>query len=395
MDDTDRQHYNNILSQLTKNQRTLQDQNNAMLKTNAELIEKFNQRLKNIRINEQNLIETDSKQETLNTITQLTLLTSSLISLYEEIETSLTFCKSYVLHESIISFDELKNLFELYKINIQIYDFCWEAINFVKPFCKLHDNIIDIILEIPNYLNSNSPILQFSPLPIVQGENQFILNETFQNILYDDKKLSYVTNCIKNHDNYYCKLDNQPVNPCLKNLLIKKTHENCQLYPLKYFPKVTTIPNSNILIINVESEKVFVNCPSVKRYINFGLYKLANNNCIIDGVKTNSTYEAKSEIPLPEINQIDINIINHNKEVKMHDINKIEIENIRLRQIEEITSKIYTNKKPIVISLCITLIVIITVIIIIIIIRHKKHRIVIPKELELTERPYRFEIPRL
>lgn len=368
MDNNDRQHYDSILDQLTKNQRTLQSQNNMILKTHTQLVDKINEQIKSIVSNEEslaNMLRENSDQEILNMATHITLVASSLTSLYENIETSLTFCKSFTLHESLISFEDLLNVFKIYNINIHVYDF-WEAVAFVKPFCKLHNNIIDIVLEIPNFENSTSSLIQLTPLPISRDGTQFILNETFQNILSSEPKLSHVSNCETFHEVNYCKLSIRPVNQCIKDLVLRRNHDNCEMYPLKFFPKVLSIPNSDKVIVNVNSdEKVFLNCSNTQKYLNFGLYKFTNDRCVIDGLEVNSVFKTNSEIPLPEIGSINPDVININREVKMHSVNRIEIENVRLKQLEELSGNIHSNITQISASALTLLAVIIAIIILV------------------------------
>lgn len=96
--------------------------------------------------------------------------------------------------------------------------------------------IIDIALEIPNCKETNLTLIQFTPLHILIDANQFILNESFQNVLSNETKMSHVTHCIDIHEIYYCTSSNQPGNHCIVNLVLR-TILIVKMYPLKFSPK--------------------------------------------------------------------------------------------------------------------------------------------------------------
>lgn len=368
MDDNDRQHYNSILNQLTKDQRVIQSQNNLILKTHHELVDKFNEQIDKININEENLkarleileskVNENLETQLLHVVTQLTLVTNSLLFLTESIETSLTFCNLHILHESMISLEEITKLFKFYKIDLKVNDF-WEAVLFIKPLCKLHNNLIDIVLEIPSYKNSNAEILQFTPLPIRIQNIPYILNETFQNILYDES-LYPVESCVNLNEQYFCKIKNIKTDDCLTNLIINQNHSKCELNLLKYYPKFVMIPNSKVIIINVENNnQVLIRCTNINRYLDNGLYRVINDNCSVDNDPVISVFKTHSEIALPRLSEkYNINpVLNKKKEIKVLSLNKIELKDNAPEQISN-ENRHYSSLSIILSSVCLVLIII-------------------------------------
>lgn len=208
LDSEDAERYEKLFEKINNNQKLLQKQNLETIKLNKEMIDKFNKQLENIKYNEL-ILESRIKQinqfvqETLDwkTITliksifnQLILLTINLNEIINEIETSLTFCNLNKVHSSIITLKELKDLIDQINNGINF----WEITSQITSHCKLENNKIEYLLEIPEYQNKpDNKLLQVTPIPIINQEEMFMLDETKGFFLQNNNQLYIITECDK------------------------------------------------------------------------------------------------------------------------------------------------------------------------------------------------------
>lgn len=167
LDAYDGQKYEKLLQNIKDNQQNMASQIASQYSVNTIIIEKFNKTInivgenfselkqKLLLVNKKlnNYVELEKLRDVLN---QLQILYSIMLSLVQEVENSLTFCKLGVLHPSIISTKELFNEIEKiskYYVNQLPLEPTIENIldfeNLVKVDCKLSVKEIIYFIKLP------------------------------------------------------------------------------------------------------------------------------------------------------------------------------------------------------------------------------------------------------
>ena len=162
----------------------LQTHNIETIRLNKEMISKFNKQIDNLKPNEETLntqiIEIKdvvksvynwrSETEVKDALNQLILLTINLIEIISELETSLTSCSLNKIHSSIIDLTMLKKIVDdNSKINF------WEISKLIKSHCRIRNNAIDYIIEVPLYTPMGENLIQITPIPIFEKGNKMYM----------------------------------------------------------------------------------------------------------------------------------------------------------------------------------------------------------------------------
>lgn len=201
LDNTDSEKYDRLLKQISKNQITLQDQLDSQFSINSQIIDEFNQNVKIIQFNQKEIhdkfieinnvirnnslrIDVGAAREVVN---HLQIVFNLILHIVQEIENSLTFCKTGTLHPSIIStkqlYQEIKKIEKYYigKLPLEIkYENMLEFESLIKVNCKVHPDEIIYFLTLPITNSKEFDLYYLRPIP-TKVENGFasILPETF------------------------------------------------------------------------------------------------------------------------------------------------------------------------------------------------------------------------
>ena len=347
--------------------------------------------MENINLNQKKLskmIATIDEQNLLNILTQLSVTINSQLNFINNIETSLTFCSMNVLHESIISMKDIREIIGKFKINLDIENF-FEASKVLKPLCKLHENILDILIEIPNYKDSENNGVKITPTPIIVNNISILISETTTNLIIEKERVLKLINCLNIQDIDYCKISNEDVSICLNNIMLNQNIKNCSFIKIKFYPPFIVLPNTDIIVAySVKDNKILIKCNNLSKYLKKGTYKIKNHNCEINNKKV-LTFKTKfEEIAIPKISiKLEELKLSKGKEITVHNIHKVEINEINLDEINPSKPSNNSFLNTYVKFILSTLIIIIIIIIVIIIVLTKKFikKIVIKrKEIELN-----------
>jgi len=115
-----------------------------------------------------------------------------LIEIISELETSLTFCSINKIHSSIIDFTTLK---KIVKDNSEL-DF-WEVSKLIKSHCRIKNNAIDYIIEVPVYTPIGENLIQITPIPIFIKNKMYMLDLSEELLIQKNNELIIAENCVK------------------------------------------------------------------------------------------------------------------------------------------------------------------------------------------------------
>ena len=206
----------------------LQTHNIETIRLNKEIISKFNKQIDNLKPNEETLntqiIEIKdvvksvynwrSETEVKDALNQLILLTINLIEIISELETSLTSCSLNKLHSSIIDLTMLKKIVDdNSKINF------WETSKLIKSHCRIRNNAIDYIIEVPLYTPMGENLIQITPIPIFVKGKMYVLDINEELIIHKKNELIIAEKCVKNKDNYFCDTMYNKAQKCISGII--------------------------------------------------------------------------------------------------------------------------------------------------------------------------------
>lgn len=308
------------------------------------MINKFNKQLENIKHNElilesritqiNSIIESNNEWKTIllvkNIYNQLILLTMNLNEIITEIETSLTFCNLNKIHSSIISLEELKRL-----INpLNGPENFWEITQQISSHCRLENNKIEYLLEIPVYSNNaENKLLQITPIPTIYKDEMFMLDENKHFLLQDKTQLYLTENCNKIKNNFYCSTNYVESSKCLNQIINSHKNENCKYHKVSEAFIISKIENSNLIIIaSKDSKNLNIKCEEyTKHKIVKGIFRFkTNKNCIMNNFKLQNYVTNSKEIIFENLN---FNIKTEqlsNKTVTLKQLNK---QDIKIKEI--------------------------------------------------------------
>lgn len=399
LDASDGQRYEQLFTKINKNQEILQQQNFETIKLNKEMISKFNLQMDKIKHNEIVLKSRIMQMEVIineniiwqnlmiikDIINQLILLTINLIEIISEIETSLTFCNLNKIHSSIINLEDLE------KITKQISKLSfWDIAAQITSHCKLENNIIEYLLEIPVYENHSNKLLQVTPVPLYIEKEMYMLDINKELIIEKEQKLIKASNCIRNDDKYLCKTNYLEINQCISNIIKNQQNEDCMYHKIYDSFVVIKIENSNTIIIAASNEQTLdIHCQTYQKHKTItGIYKFkTNNNCIINNYVLENFNHYNKEIIFENVYfKLETKQLS-NKTLELKQIDKHEIKINEIPKLENLNLE--TNNHSIINSIVISTIVIFVLIITVrkCINIYKKKRIPKQTNIEMSDSP--------
>lgn len=381
LDSSDEQKYERMFNNMEKNQEILQNQNLDTIKINKEMIDKFNSQIDNIKHNEITLkskimqIETLLKESTnwqnvlviKDIINQLILLTINLIEIISEIETSLTFCNLNKIHSSIITIDQLRKITN--KINNINF---WDISTQVTSHCKLENEMIEYLLEIPVYGKNNRKLIQITPIPMYTNGKMYMLDISKELVIRNNNKLVKMENCFKIQNNYYCKTNYIETSICLSNIINLQNNADCKYHQIHESFVIIKVKDSNIVIIasNI-NQNLNIKCKDYEKHKQIiGIYKFkTDKNCVINEYNLENYAVNSKEIIFENY---DFKIENKQLSNKTFELKQIDKQNVIVNEVPKI-QKIKVENHHSIINSVIIITILILIAIVAIVIKRNKH----------------------
>lgn len=330
MDNEDSDEIFKHLQNLDINEKQLTDSINKQIIINKNLQTNMNQITDHI--NNQEVIIQKYLQEMENTTsTFLGKITrpALIMQLYTNINSihkHLQDIKDIILlsHLEVLAHDILTEE-ETLKFNLTI-----EILPYIKTGVLFNDNLIVIILYIPNFTKEKYFKTLVLPFPNDKDEE---LDEPIHNVILKDNEIFNL-----NNKKYLLKSNlNSPNNVCIRNLL--KSNNTCN-YKLNSIESVTKINDEMILVVNFPKSKIIQNCINQDIIVKEN-FVIKYKNCevkIREETFYNKINEYKDHITFPIINNF--NITKNFKNVSLEKIHLKQIENLRTIKYVEFDLKV-------------------------------------------------------
>lgn len=354
LDSSDEERFNRILNQLQQNRFNIQNQLQSQYSVNHQMIETFNDTIRNIQHNELILksrilqlnvmVRENYRLEHIlfakDIFNQLIILYNSIQTILQDIENSVTFCKIKTMHPSIMStsslFLELQKIESHYKEQLPLKITQENLLQFeslINVNCMIESKTIIYFLSIPIDYEQNFDLFYLHPLPSKQGSEFVTIIPNIKYFLkYKDTIKPLTDICTKNKI-FQCPNYLQTGNDvkCENNILLHEDSSYCQYTKLN-------IPNNHIEIIPEinqylavfnSPEQIKIKCATETLTKTFtGIYLIKENNC--------STFFKNQEIFFQEKTYGKPSIINHltpKLEKTRSSPFKIELKNLNLKDI--------------------------------------------------------------
>ena len=154
----------------------------------------------------------------------------------------------------------------------------------IRSHCRLKDNTIDYIIEIPLYTPIGENLIQITPIPIFV-KKMYMLDANEELLIKKENELFIAEKCIKNKNNYFCNNLYTKTQKCIQKILKTQNNMQCMYHQIHNTTFILKIRNSDITIIaSDEGKKLKINCNKFERTnIVLGVYRFKNNeNCTIN-----------------------------------------------------------------------------------------------------------------
>ena len=256
LDSDDGERYEKAISELEKNQNTLNDRINEHYSLSQEIIDKFNSTVYEIyqneiileqRLSEAETILAQKKDETnlmkiIDTLNLYQFMYQSIERISDKVMTSISFAKLQTLHPSIISIHDLHNsllklktIIKPEKIPFQINDEnLIDLIKLIRVDCYFNNNNkrLVFILNFPIYHPYSFNLYKLYPVPVWYQSNQFklILPDARYLLLAESHSAHETEDCQQIKATYYCKstiIENVSKVNCETNIVLRNSIANC------------------------------------------------------------------------------------------------------------------------------------------------------------------------
>lgn len=364
LDDNDGQKFDKILQLLQSNQNNLEKQIELQYTISNNIIQNFNNTIKNIAHNEgliQNRINElsdiiEEEFETADTLitkdlfNQLTILYNTLLNILQDIENSLTFCYLKTYHPSILSTDdlyrELEKISEHYGRQLPL-ELKIENIpafqRLLSINCKIEKKKIIYLISIPINFETDFELFYLFPIPsktthgyvtILPNNKYFLKSNQIVKSLDSSCIQDTVFQCPSTSLNNYA-------DECEIKLLQNEDTSQCQYVNLE-IPNnhVEVVPEINqLLIVFPQEDLVKIQCPNdIESKILEGIFLIEKNDCKILFKNNVIEFEVKSNakpIFMDQLNIIDHKITNSRSKIVLRNLKLNEISPNQLQPIED------------------------------------------------------------
>lgn len=254
LDADDGNHFESLIENLQQNQNSIIKQINQQYSINNQIIENFNKTIEDIEHNELLMVSRIKQLESIMTTTishtdmlfakdlinQIINLLNIILNIIQDTENSITFCKSNILHPSIITSEEL--LRELMKISdfydkqlpfpatsSQIHNY--ESI--ITPRCAIKGYQIFYFMTIPLLNSEQYELFYFLPLP--NKQLSVIVPSSSFGLKSKTMLLPLKSSCVQLNDVHQCQRNQITLanNTCERDILFKNSFSSCSYQKLQ------------------------------------------------------------------------------------------------------------------------------------------------------------------
>lgn len=265
LDHDDGTKFSDSLDKLKETQHNLELQVRNQYSISNNIIVKFNETIKDIKHNELALlgrmdllsqVTTSNKDQIQilyaeNVMNQLLNLLSIMLNIVQNIRDSLTLCRLKIMHNSIISSEDLiseirkigsfyKSLvpFKAIETNIQNY------LQLIVPHCEVVGNEVIYALELPVFSKKEYHLLQFLPVPTTKS---LTIIPNFHFALFDELKLIPLQDaCPYVNEMYLCKTPPGTLISTTCELgALKRNLSGCHSFKIKKEMTLEFLPHAN------------------------------------------------------------------------------------------------------------------------------------------------------
>lgn len=316
LDENDGERINKILTHLESNQGLLQKQIQLQYSLNEEVIKNFNKTIQNILHNERALNmrviqllaitqETLDIPQTLfakDIYNQMIILYNSILSVLQDIENSLTFCKLKTLHPSIITptelFNELDKISSYYSQELPfelIHEKIFEFEKLIEVDCYIEKSKIIYLLSLPINFNIEYDLYYLLPIPTyIESTYATIIPKTRYLLKSKDSIKPLLERCPNKP--YQCPshfLSNADTK-CESQILFRKVPSDCELIKLEINEnKIELLRDINqFLITFITKDSLTFNCDQDVEEENIkGIYLLDSEPCKVSYKNNDLTFK--------------------------------------------------------------------------------------------------------
>lgn len=273
LDAYDGQKYDKLIENIKNDQFNIKNQIASQYSVSTDIIVEFN---KTVNIIEENFSELRNKMLFINkklddfvelekfrdVLNQLNILCNMLLSLVQDIENSLTFCKLGTLHPSIIStkelFYEIEKIHKYYNNKLPLepkIENMWEFENLLEVSCKIGKNEIIYSLDLPIVDETDFNTYKLYSVPTKYESGYVTIIPTVKYLLVSKSKLSEFrilgldNKCNdKIQSKFLCSLEQISHNElnCETSIIQHGTTDNCKYTALEIMDNlIKWIPEMN------------------------------------------------------------------------------------------------------------------------------------------------------
>lgn len=240
MDAGDKEHYDQVINKIESDSSKLEHNLENQVIINRKLVNDFNRDIKIIRDNTNKIssIINNSVNDELALTQSYIFIISNLILItnrISDIDISLEFCKLGIVHNSILSPNELNNINSNRNSTLisTSSEVLWQV---SKVRCSLSNTYIHYLLKIPLKVKASETLFLLS-YPYKTESNRIKTMHIQPSLIIKDTIL-YTGTCNLITGSYYCTSCSEIKNPCINNLVFKDNNDHCIDY------EITSIKNS-------------------------------------------------------------------------------------------------------------------------------------------------------
>lgn len=275
LDDSDRETINKALTKLNENDNHIEYQLRAQMSLTSKLIDEYNETISTLTQNQktiQNFLTqtiTKLKEEinnTLLTVSVQNVLSQLFVNLeyinefLDELENAITFASWNLVHNSILPKNSLMSILskakELYNSqNILELKYFQNYYSYLGTTVHFSDELIIFVISLPILTTEIYSYYHLIPVPV---QNLTIIPNTPYLGMSTDTYIATAQSCPKIEDVYICNSPSQPRDDsCLIQLLSEADHNHCPVHHVSVTkPIFTMLEENHILIIPVNTLQI-------------------------------------------------------------------------------------------------------------------------------------------
>lgn len=255
LDASDGERFNQILQDLDNKDKALQKQIELQYSLTQEAIKRFDKSIGNIEHHEKLLkaridevvnvtiinkeIRISDKFNTKDIFTQLIFLFNSILSILQDLENALTFCRLKTYHPSILKpddlishLDEIKHIRKISPDDINVF----ELQKRIEVNCKVERNRISFFLSFPVNYDTTFELIHLLPIPSFDGHEYFTLIPNNKYFLKSGNITKALNGpCILGKSHHQCLQSNlnANVNSCEREIILQESTKSCEYVGLE------------------------------------------------------------------------------------------------------------------------------------------------------------------